>query len=168
VVIFSSLPRIAIGTVPFLPPLMFQFCFGLNDFHTGRQVLRAFGSRRVLLVNGLLNAASFPTCAPISPAIALPVVVAVLFFGGLAQSMPFRACSAIAFADMPIARLAAGDTLFSTVFQRAMGLGVALGALGVRLGHVARARLMPVVLPAGDFRLAFGRWPRSLHGLFCP
>jgi hypothetical protein len=100
------------------------------------RVLRAFGFRRVLAVNGLLNAASILACALLSPAARLPVVAAVLFF-------------------VLKPRLAATNILFSAVFQLAMDLGVALGALVVRLGHVAHGWLVPVVLPGGDFRLAF-------------
>jgi hypothetical protein len=105
----------AIGAVPFL--------------------LRASGFRRVLLVSGLMNAASILARAPLSPAMPLPVIAAVLFFGGLTRPMQFSACNTIAFADVSKPRLAGANTLFSTVFQLAMGLGlgVALGALGVRL-----------------------------------
>jgi hypothetical protein len=149
----GSLSRMAIGAVPFLLPLMFQVGFGLIAFHAGlfvlavfagnlamkagtTRVLRAFGFRRVLLANGLLTAASILACALLSSATPLPVIAAVLFFGGLTRSMQFSAFNTIAFADIPTPRLAAANTLFSTVFPLAMGLGVALGALGVRLGYV--------------------------------
>jgi uncharacterized membrane protein len=71
------------------------------------RVLRAFGFRRVLLVNGLLNAASILACALLSPATPLLVIAAVLFFGGLTRSMQFSAYNTIAFADIPKPRLAA-------------------------------------------------------------
>jgi hypothetical protein len=76
----------------------------------------------------------------------------VLFVGGLTRSMQFSAYNTIAFADIPKPRLAVANTLFSTVFQLAMGLGVALGA---RLGHMALGWLVPGALPAGEFRIAF-------------
>jgi hypothetical protein len=85
----------------------------------------------------------------------VPAIAAVLFVGGLTRSMQFSAYNTIAFADIPKPRLAVANTLFSTVFQLAMGLGVALGALGVRLGHMALGWLVPGALPAGEFRIAF-------------
>jgi hypothetical protein len=120
----GSLSYMAIGAMPFLLPLIFQVGFGLDAFHAGllvlavfagnlvmktgtTRVLRAFGFRRVLLVNGLLNAASILACALLSPATPLLVIAAVLFFGGLIRSMQFSAYNTIAFADIPKPRLAA-------------------------------------------------------------
>jgi MFS family permease len=161
-----------IGAVPFLLPLIFQVGFGLDAFHAGllalavfagnlamkigtMRVLRGFGFRRVLLVNGLLNVASILACALLSPATPVPVIAAVLFVGGLTRSMQFSAYNTIAFADIPRQRLAAANALSSTVSQLAMGLGVALGALGGRLGHGALGWLVPAALPAGELRIAF-------------
>jgi hypothetical protein len=103
-------------------------------------------------LNGLLDAASILACALLSPATPVPAIAAVLFVGGLTRSMQFSAYNTIAFADIPKPRLAVANTLFSTVFQLAMGLGVALGA---RLGHMALGWLVPGALPAGEFRIAF-------------
>ena len=76
----GSLFRMAIGAVPFLLPLLFQVGFGLNAFHSGMLViavfagnlmmkpattgiLRRFGFRPVLLVNGAINVLSLLACA---------------------------------------------------------------------------------------------------------
>jgi hypothetical protein len=85
----------------------------------------------------------------------VPVIAAVLFVGGLTRSLQFSAYNTIAFADIPRQGLAAANALSSTVSQLAMGLGVALGALGVRLGHGALGWLVPAALSAGEFRIAF-------------
>jgi hypothetical protein len=168
----GSLARMAISAVPFLLPLMFQVGFGLDAFHSGllvlavfagnlamktrtTRVLRAFGFRRVLLVNGLLNVASILACGLLTPSTPVAVIVAVLFVGGLTRSMQFSAYNTIAFADIAKESLAAANTLFSTAFQLAMGLGVALGALGVRWGQVALERFALGGMEAGQFRLAF-------------
>jgi hypothetical protein len=118
-------------------------------------VLRRFGFRRVLLVNGLLNVASILACALLTPATPVPLVMAVLFGGGLTRSMQFSAYNTLAFADIARDRLAAANTSFSTAFQLAMGLGVALGALGVRWGQVALESAGFAGLAAGQFRMAF-------------
>jgi hypothetical protein len=97
----GSLSRMAIGTVRFLLPLMFQAGSGLGAFHAGllapalfagnlvmkvgtTWVLRAFGFRRVLLVNGQL--ASILACALLSPGTRLPVISPVLFSGGMSRA----------------------------------------------------------------------------------
>ncbi|MYM30887.1 MFS transporter [Duganella sp. CY15W] len=171
-IIGGSLFRMAIGAVPFLLPLMFQLGFGLDAFHSGllviavfagnlmmkpatTPVLRRFGFKPVILVNGLTNVSALAACAWLTPATPVWLIAAVLFVGGLTRSMQFSALNTIAFADVPQARMAAANTLFSTAFQVALGLGVALGATGVRVGHWSAQQLGIAGWPAIDYRLAF-------------
>ena len=171
-IIGGSLFRMAIGAVPFLLPLMFQLGFGLDAFHSGllviavfagnlmmkpatTPILRRFGFKPVLLVNGVANVASLAACALLSPVTPVWLIAAVLFVGGLTRSMQFSALNTIAFADVPQPRMAAANTLFSTAFQVALGLGIALGAIGVRLGHWSARQLGIAHWPAIDYRLAF-------------
>jgi EmrB/QacA subfamily drug resistance transporter len=133
-IIGGSLFRMAIGAVPFLLPLMFQLGFGLDAFHSGLLVIavfagnlmmkpattpliRRFGFRPVILVNGLANVTTLAACALLTPATPVWVIAAVLFAGGLTRSMQFSALNTIAFADVPQKRMAAANTLFSTAFQ---------------------------------------------------
>jgi EmrB/QacA subfamily drug resistance transporter len=171
-IIGGSLFRMAIGAVPFLLPLMFQLGFGLDAFHAGllviavfagnlmmkpatTPILRRFGFKPVLLVNGMANVLSLAACALLTPATPIWLIAAVLFVGGLTRSMQFSALNTIAFADVPQQRMAAANTLFSTAFQVALGLGIALGASGVRLGHWSAQQLGIGHWPAIDYRLAF-------------
>jgi EmrB/QacA subfamily drug resistance transporter len=168
----GSLFRMAIAAVPFLLPLMFQIGFGLNAFQAGSlviavfggnlamkaattSVLRRFGFRRVLLANGLINVGALAACALLTPGMPVWLIAAILFVGGMTRSMQFTALNTIAFADMPQAAMPAANTLFSTGFQVAMGLGVALGAIAVRLGHGLAALAGWQAVPAIDYRLAF-------------
>jgi EmrB/QacA subfamily drug resistance transporter len=168
----GSLFRMAIGALPFLLPLMFQLGFGLDAFHSGVLVmavfagnllmkpattplLRRFGFKPVLLVNGIANVLALAACALLTPSTPVWVIAAVLFVNGLTRSMQFSALNTIAFADVPQQRMAAANTLFSTAFQVALGLGVALGATGVRLGHWSAQLLGIEAWPAIDYRLAF-------------
>lgn len=147
----GSLFRMGVSAVPFLVPLMFQIGFGFDAFHAGMmlmavfagnlaikplttRIMRRFGFRRVLLCNGLANAAMIAACALFSAATPLWLMGLILFFGGATRSMQFTALNSIAFADMPDTRMVDANTLFSTAFQLAMGLGIALGALAWRLG----------------------------------
>jgi EmrB/QacA subfamily drug resistance transporter len=168
----GSLFRMAIGAVPFLLPLMFQVGFGLDAFHAGvlmiavfagnlamktrtTAILRRFGYRPVLVTNGFLNVAALGACALFTPATPVWMIALILFIGGMTRSMQFTALNTIAFVDVPQERMAAANTLASTAFQLAMGLGVAFGALAVRAG----AWLAPLAglasAPAVEYRIAF-------------
>ena len=168
----GSLFRMAIGAVPFLLPLMFQVGFGLSPFHAGllmiavfagnlamkpgtTAILKRFGFKPVLLTNGLLNVASLALCALLTPATPVWLIGIILFFGGMTRSMQFTALNTIAFVDVPQARMATANTLFSTTFQLAMGLGVALGALAVRAGAWTAQMTGWEQVPAIEYRLAF-------------
>ncbi|MEP9376092.1 MFS transporter [Aquabacter sp. CN5-332] len=168
----GSIFRMAIGAVPFLLPLMFQVGFGLDAFQSGllmmavfagnllmkpgtTPILRRFGFRRVLIVNGLINVAALASCALFTPTTPVPVIAAILFLGGLTRSMQFTAFNTIAFADIPQERMSAANTLFSTAFQIAMGLGIALGAIAVRLGGVLVEAAGLAGAPAASYRAAF-------------
>jgi EmrB/QacA subfamily drug resistance transporter len=164
----GSLFRMGVSAVPFLLPVMFELGFGYSALHAGAmlmavfagnllmklrttQVLRRFGFRQVLLVNGLLNALAIAACAAITPALPVLAIDAILFVGGLTRSMQFTAFNTLAFADVPQPAMSAANTLFSTIFQLAMGLGIALGAVAWRVG----AALTPGLAPALPFRIAF-------------
>ncbi|CDG83659.1 MFS transporter [Janthinobacterium agaricidamnosum] len=168
----GSLFRMGIDAVPFLLPLMFQVGFGLDAFHAGLLViavfggnlamkpattgiLRRFGFKPVLLVNGLLNVALLLACALLTPGTPAWLVALLLFCVGLTRSMQFTALNTLAFSDIAQQRMAAANTLFSTIVQVAMGLGIALGAVGVRFGHWLSGMLGLDRMPAADFRLAF-------------
>ncbi|WP_299811846.1 MFS transporter [Tardiphaga sp.] len=168
----GSLFRLSTGAVPFLLPLLFQVGFGLDAFHAGMlvlavfagnllmkplttPVLRQFGFRPVLIGNGLLNAVLLASLALLSPATPVWVIAMLLFAGGMTRSMQFTALNTVAFADIPQPQMNAANTLFSTVFQLAMGLGIALGAVAIRFGEWAAPHLGLAQLPAASFRLAF-------------
>jgi EmrB/QacA subfamily drug resistance transporter len=146
----GSLFRISIGAIPFLLPLLFQVGFGLSAFHAGllvltvfagnlamklgaTRILRRFSFRTTLLAGGVLNAATTFACALFTPATPIAVIAALLFVGGLTRSMLFTAFNTLAFADIPQARMGGANTLFNMAQQMAMGLGIAVGALALRL-----------------------------------
>ena len=117
----GSLFRLAISVSPFLLPLMFQIAFGLNAFRSGllvlamfagnlfmkaatTPILRRFGFRRVLVVNGLVTAALIGSFTVLSPNTPTALVIVLLFAHGLSRSMQFTAISTMAFVDVsPVA-----------------------------------------------------------------
>jgi EmrB/QacA subfamily drug resistance transporter len=148
----GSLARIAIGSAPFLLPLMFQVAFGLPGTTAGLLLLalfagnlamkpgtgwimRRFGLRRVLVVNGLLLAASFPACALLQAGTPFAVIAGVLFFCGMFRSMQFTALNTLAFANVPPAQMSGASTLFSVLAQVTTGLGIAGSALLLQVGE---------------------------------
>lgn len=168
----GSLFRMAIGAVPFLLPLMFQVGFDLDAFHAGllmiavfagnlamksrtTAVLRRFGFKPVLVTNGLLNVAALGAFALLNPGSPVWLIAAILFVGGMTRSMQFTALNTIAFVDVPQARMAAANTLSSTISQLAMGLGVAVGALAVRAGAWLAPAIGLAQVPAIGYRIAF-------------
>ncbi|MBV9489439.1 MAG: MFS transporter, partial [Verrucomicrobia bacterium] len=167
----GSLFRIAISVVPFLLPLLFQVGFGLSPFTSGLLVLavfagnlgmktvttpviRRFGFRKVLIVNGFVTAASLFACALLKPDTPTAIIVAVLFFGGLCRSMQFTALNTLAFADVPADDMSSTTTFYSMVQQMTMGMGVAVGAVALRLGGLLH-RGSTATLILVDFRVAF-------------
>jgi EmrB/QacA subfamily drug resistance transporter len=167
----GSLFRISISAVPFLLPLMFQVGFGLNAFESGlltlsvfagnlsmklvtTPVMRRFGFRSVLIVNGVLAAVSLAVMSLISPATPTWIIVAVLFASGLSRSLQFTALNTLSFADVPKAQMSGASALSSTLFQLTMGIGVALGAIALRLAEWMNGHDAQTVTP-GDFSIAF-------------
>jgi len=167
----GSLFRIAISVSPFLLPLMFQVGFGLNAFQSGilmlglfagnlgmktvtTPVLRRFGFRRVLIVNGILTALLMLGCAVLTPHTPRIVILAVLFVNGLCRSMQFTSLSTIAFADVPKSQLSSATSFSSMVTQLSMGTGVAAGAIALRFAALLDRNLsgLPTVT---DFHVAF-------------
>ena len=155
----GSLFRIAISVSPFLLPLMFQVGFGLNAFQSGllmlglfmgnllmktvtTPTLRRFGFRTVLTTNGILNAILMASCALLFPQTPRSIILLILFANGLSRSMQFTSVGTLAFADIQKPDMSAATSFFSMITQMSMGMGVAVGAIALRVagfldGHSA-------------------------------
>jgi len=167
----GSLFRIAISVSPFLLPLMFQVPFGMSAFQSGllilamfagnlsmktitTSVLRRFGFRSVLLVNGTITAVlifSFSFLAPHTPR---PVIVGLLFLHGLSRSMQFTSLATLAFVDIPKPLMSSATSFISVVTQMGMGMGVAVGAVALRLSAWIHSEQTGVPTLT-DFHVAF-------------
>ncbi|ACC75862.1 drug resistance transporter, EmrB/QacA subfamily (plasmid) [Paraburkholderia phymatum STM815] len=167
----GSLFRISISAVPFLLPLMFQVGFGMDAFRSGlltlavfvgnllmkvftTRIVRRFGFRSVLLVNGVIASMTLGMTSLISAGTPTAIVFFVLFVGGLARSLQFTALNTLSFADVPKSNMSAATSFSSTVQQLSVGIGVAAGAMSLQLsrwmsGHGSDA------MTAGDFQMAF-------------
>lgn len=167
----GSLFRTAISTAPFLLPLMFQLGFGYSAVQAGALLLwlfagnlcmkpattwimNRFGFRRVLVVNGLLVAAGFAGCALLQAHTPHLLIIALMFFSGMARSMQFTALNTIGFADVPAPQMRDANTLLSVLQQMNIGMGIAVGALALSIAQLVHGHAGGAPATA-DFQLAF-------------
>jgi len=167
----GSVARVAIGAAPFLLPLLFQIGFGWSAFRAGslllwvfagdlamkpvnNRLLRRFGFKRVMLVNGAMLAASIAACGLLTPATPMPAVALLLLACGAFRSMQFTAITAIQFADMPQEKMAGANTLANMVTKLTLGMGVVAGAAALNLSAALRGHAGGAP-DLADFRFAF-------------
>ncbi|PAZ14421.1 MFS transporter [Streptomyces sp. SA15] len=168
----GALFRAAISAAPFLLPLMFQQALGWSAARAGlvltavfagniavkpftTPLLRRFGFRTVLVVNGAATAVTFLLCGLLGPGTPLALVVAVLFVSGVCRSVSLSAYATVGFADIEPERTADANALSSAVQQLATGLGIALAALGMRASGPL-ASLLGLDGPTAAYAVAFG------------
>ena len=94
----------------------------------------------------------FGLIATLSAASPLPMVVALLLVSGVFRSVGFSAYNSLQFADIEPRQMSDASTLSSTMQQVAAALGIAVGAVVVR---VADNVLGPSALPAWPYAVAF-------------
>lgn len=168
-VLGGSLFRIGIGAQPFLMPLMLQAGFGLSALSSGlitfagalgaigmklaaSRVLKRFGFKPVLLLNGVVSAgflASFGLFGPTTPA---ALMLSVLLASGFFRSLQFTALNTLAFADMPKDLMSRATSFSAVAQQMSLTLGVGVGAVVL---HLARVQAGREELAASDFWPAF-------------
>jgi EmrB/QacA subfamily drug resistance transporter len=188
-VVAGSLFRIGIGAMPFLLPLMLQLGFGLSPLRSGlitfvsaagaltvkpiaKPMLRRFGFRTVLSVNAAISAAIVALTAAFRPDWPILAIYGVLLIGGVFRSLQFTAYNTIAYADIPPPRMSQATSLYSTLQQLSLTMGVTLGAAALAVFGLVAGRSRPglpefsaaflivaaVMLPASLLAL---RLPRS-------
>jgi MFS family permease len=108
--------------MPFLLPLMLQLAFGDSAMQSGlitfasavgalsmkpaaQPMLRWFGFRTVLVVNGILAAGFVAICALFNASWPSLLLAGVLLLGGLFRSLQFTAFNSIAYGDVPRSRM---------------------------------------------------------------
>ncbi|MEQ1885020.1 MAG: MFS transporter [Bryobacteraceae bacterium] len=175
----GSLFRIAINATPFLLPLMFQVAFGMNAFRSGLMVLalfagnfsmksittpilRRFGFRTILVINGMISTLLVAVCGFLTPETPMPAIIAVLFLHGLSRSMQFTAVNTLSFVDIPKSLMSSATSFSAVAQQMSMGMGVAVAAVSLRLIEWARGNQSgtPQLM---DFHVAF--WIAAMFAL---
>ncbi|WP_350356059.1 DHA2 family efflux MFS transporter permease subunit [Acidisoma cladoniae] len=168
-VIAGSLFRVGVGALPFLLPLMLQLGFGLSPFRSGmitfvsaagalvmkpivKPLLHRFGFRTVLSLNGGIAAVVVGLSAAFRPSWPIALIYVVLLVGGIFRSVQFTAYNTIAYADIPPLRMSQATSLYSTLQQLSLTLGVTLGAAVLAVSGLLGGRTHPAL---GDFSIAF-------------
>ena len=141
----GMLCRIAFGSIPFTLPLLFQLGFGLSPLQSGSltfvtaagalalktiapKVLRRFGFKRLLVVNGAITGAMMMGFALFGPETPHWAILATLGTFGFFRSLQFTCINALSYADLPDDRLSRGTSFASMAQQLSVALGVALAA----------------------------------------
>jgi len=168
-VIGGSLTRITQGAQPFLLPLMFQLGFGLSPVQSGTLVLataigslvmkalapkllRRYGFRRSLLVNGLISSAGFALCAAFRPEWNFMVIFAILVACGFFMSFQFTAYNTVAYAEIDTPRMSAATSFYTTFQQLMLSSGICAAATALHLSMAVQGHLHPAL---ADFSVAF-------------
>jgi EmrB/QacA subfamily drug resistance transporter len=161
--------RSSSGATPFLLPLMLQLGFGLSAFQSGlitfvsaagaltmkvtaTPILRRFGFKRVLIVNGLISSSFIASYSLFSPSTAHWLLLLVLLAGGFFRSLEFTSLNTIAYAEITQPQMSRATTIMSVERQFSSCMGVGLGALFVHLTMEWRGG---ADLIASDFAPAF-------------
>lgn len=168
-VVGGSLFRLGVGAVPFLLPLMFQLGYGLSAFETGMitcaaaagaismkvaaaSLIRRFGFKRLLLVNGGLASLSIAAMGLLSDTTPFLLAIAVLFIGGFLRSLQFTAMNAMSYSDIESEQTSYATSLYTVAQQVSLAAGVVIAAFVLELAQWWRGEL---ALQPADFAIAF-------------
>jgi EmrB/QacA subfamily drug resistance transporter len=144
--------RLSVGAVPFLLPLMLQLGFGMSPFESGMltfasaigamamktsagYILRTYGFKRTLIINGLICSAFFMVYGLFQPTTPHWAIVGVLLVGGFFRSLQFTALNTLGYADIDNARMSKATSFSATGQQVAMAMGVTVGAAAVEIAR---------------------------------
>src|SRR3954451_21956526 len=168
-VIAGAITRLTQGAHPYLLPLMMQLGFGLSAAQSGLmtlatalgsisakpvapRLLRRFGFRDTLMVNGLFASAGYAVCGLFRPGWPLPLMFVVMVISGFFMSIQFTGFNTIAYDEVSQQRMGAA-TIFYTTFQQLMlSLGICAGAAALQGAMVLRGHHAPQF---PDFTAAF-------------
>jgi EmrB/QacA subfamily drug resistance transporter len=147
-VVGGFLFRIGIGAIPFLLPLLLQVGFGLTPFESGSltfaaaagamamkfsasTILKRWGFRRVLIVNGVVSALFLASCGLFTAATPHWLLLVALLAGGFFRSLEFTALNALGYADVDSSRMSRATSFASVAQQMSGAVGVAAAAASV-------------------------------------
>ena len=163
----GGLSRIGVNAVPFMLPLLFQIGFGLSPVQSGSLtfvsslgtlvvrpvsawLMRRFGYRGLLSVNGVLCAVVIASFALVGPKTPHWLIFFMVLLFGVARSTQFMTTNTLTYADTPVAKLSRSTSLGGVIQQLTISFGVSVAA--ALLGLIAGPGRLPDV---ADFHDAF-------------
>jgi len=117
-----------------------------------RPLLRRFGFRNALLINGVLASAGIALLAFPNPAWPVAAIFLLLACGGLFRSLQFTSLNTLVFADVPPEKLSAATSFYSTLQQLSPALGVVLATTTLEASRLIAGR---PALALADFSTGF-------------
>ncbi|HEY8005143.1 MAG TPA: MFS transporter [Phenylobacterium sp.] len=181
--------RLVPGATPFLLAMLLQVGFGMTAFAAGLMtfvsavgalvmkttappILRRFGFRTVLMVNGLICSVTFMVYALFKIDTPHWLIMIALAVGGFFRSLQFTSLNGMAYADLEQAQMSRGTTTASMAqqFMQSVSIGLAatlLHFLMLRRGeaHLTGETVAPAFAIIGAFTLIsliwFARLPRD-------
>lgn len=168
----GSFFRIALSSAPFLLPLMFQVAFNWTPVMAGSlllflfagnicmklftsRILRRFGFRNILIINGLFVSLSFFVCALFSTETSVIWIAITLFFAGIVRSMQFTTFNTLGFSEVDKENMASANILYMIAQQLNNVLGIVFAALFLYIAQLILPHHAEQSLTIEDFRLAF-------------
>jgi EmrB/QacA subfamily drug resistance transporter len=166
-VVGGSFMRLLPGATPFLLAMLLQVGFGMSAFAAGLMtfisaigglfmktaappILRRYGFRRVLIVNGVISSISFMVYALFRTDTPHWLIMAALGVGGFARSLQFTALAGLGYAELEEADMSRGITTSSMAQQVMQSVGVGLAAALLHLlmkqsgeAHLTAATVAP-------------------------
>ena len=174
--------RLVPGATPFLLAMLLQVGFGMTAFAAGLMtfisavgalvmkttappILRRFGFRQVLVVNGVICAATFMVYAFFRIDTPHWLIMIALAVGGFFRSLQFTSLNGMAYADIEQAQMSRGTTTASMAQQFIQSVSIGLAAtllhfLMVRRGetHLTGATVAPAFAIIGAITLVSLFW----------
>jgi EmrB/QacA subfamily drug resistance transporter len=168
-VIAGAITRLTQGAHPYLLPLMMQLGFGLSAVQSGLMtlatalgsitakpvaplLLRRFGFRDVLVVNGFFASAGYAVCGLFRPGWPMPLMFAIMVLSGFFMSIQFTGYNTIAYDEIEQDRMATATSFYTTFQQLMLSMGICAGAAALQGAMVLRGHHMPGFT---DFTAAF-------------
>jgi EmrB/QacA subfamily drug resistance transporter len=168
-VIAGAITRLTQGAHPYLLPLMMQLGFGLSALQSGLMtlatalgsiiakpvapmMLRRFGFRDTLAVNGFFASAGYAICGLFRPGWPLPVMFLIMAISGFFMSIQFTGYNTIAYDEIEQDRMASATSFYTTFQQLMLSMGICAGAAALQGAMVLRGHHAPQF---ADFTAAF-------------
>ncbi|HKX63907.1 MAG TPA: MFS transporter [Rhizomicrobium sp.] len=159
-VIAGAITRLTQGAHPYLLPLMMQLGFGLSAAQSGLMtlatalgsiaakpvaplLLRRFGFRDTLVVNGFFASAGYAVCGLFRPGWPLPVMFAIMVCSGFFMSLQFTGFNTIAYDEVSQQRMGAATSFYTTFQQLMLSMGICAGAAALQGAMVLRGHHVP-------------------------